>query len=63
MNRNKLSRTLEKVCKREDIILSRTEIDRHLNNLESEGIPDGLTEENLQDIIFDYLQEKSLLKV
>lgn len=63
MNRVKLAIAFKRVCNFQEIILSRTDRSYHLNKLQLENIPDGISSENLDEIILDYLQEKKLLKL
>jgi len=63
MKRNKIAAALKRVCDYEGIILSKDEVNLHVNRLESENIPSGLSDNVLDEIVLDYLQDEKVLVV
>ena len=63
MNKKQLAQLFAKVCLNQKILLSNSEVNRHLSNLEREGILKISDEENVQEIIQDYLSEAKIASV
>jgi hypothetical protein len=63
MNKKQLAQLFAKVCLNQKIFLPNSEVSKHLDNLQKEGILRISDEENVQEIIQDYLSEIKTLTV
>ena len=61
MKRNKIAAALKRVCDYEGIVLSKDDVTLHVNRLEGENIPSGLSDDVLDEIVLDYLKDEKVL--
>ena len=61
MSRRKIGAALKRICNYEGIILSRNEVNLHIDRLVNENIPSGLSDDVLDEIVLDYLKDEKVL--
>jgi hypothetical protein len=61
MSRRKIGAALKRICDYEGIILSRNEVNLHIDRLVNENIPSGLADDVLDEIVLDYLKDEKVL--